>query len=139
MRTWIQTNTRSRTLVVWLSANSFESAFDTGDHDAGHSFKWSAIRVACQSNSEITIVAISARIRSASPRWLPSKRLGRCTLRIQSAPITPASTSTQKMSTSSAYQPWCPSHGNVECLSTMPIIAIRIVGTSTRKPQKMNA
>ena len=36
----------------------------------------SAIRVACHSSSVSTIVAISARIRSASPRWLPSKRPG---------------------------------------------------------------
>ena len=43
------------------------------------------------------------------------------------------------MSTSSAYQPWWPSHGSVACLSTIPIIAITIVGRSTRKPQKMNA
>ena len=46
---------------------------------------------------------------------------------------------TAKMSTSSAYQPWWPSHGNVACLSTAPIIAITIVGPSTRNPQKMNA
>ncbi len=82
MSTWIQTNTRSSTLVVWLSANSFDSAFDTGDQDAGHSFRCSAIRVACQSSRLITMVAIMARIRSASPRWLPSKRFGRWTLRM---------------------------------------------------------
>ena len=56
-----------------------------------------------------------------------------------SAETTPTSTSTAKMSTSSAYQPWWPSHGNVACLETAPIIAITIVGPSTRKPQKMNA
>jgi len=66
--TWIQTKTRSSTFVVWSSANRCERALETGDHDAGHSFRWSAMRVACQSSSEITIVAISARIRSASPR-----------------------------------------------------------------------
>ena len=49
--------------------------------------------------------AISARMRSASPRWLPSKRRGRCTLRIQNAVATPTSTSTAKRSTRSAYQP----------------------------------
>ena len=41
---------------------------------------------------------------------------------------TPASTSTANRSTRNAYQPWCPSHGNVACLSTIPIIAITIVG-----------
>ena len=40
--------------------------------------------------------AISARIRSASPRWLPSKRAGRWTLRITTAAITPTSTSTRE-------------------------------------------
>ena len=49
--------------------------------------------------------AISARIRSASPRWLPSKRAGRWTLRMMSAPITPASTSTANRSTMKANQP----------------------------------
>ena len=107
---------------------------ETGDHDAGHSLRCSAIRVACQSSRLITIVAIKARIRSASPRWLPSNRLGFCTLRIHSAAITPASTSTQKMSTSSAYQPWWPSHGSVSCLSTIPISAIRIVGSEHQEP-----
>src|SRR5579872_87684 len=43
------------------------------------------------------------------------------------------------MSTRSWYHPWWPSHGSVECLSTAPIMAMRIVGPSTRKPQKMNA
>ena len=38
-----------------------------------------------------------------------------------------------------AYQPWSPSHGKVACLETTPIIAITIVGPSTRKPQKMKA
>ena len=71
--------------------------------------------------------------------WLPSKRRGRTTLRTHSAEATPISTSTQKMSTSSAYQPWCPSHGNVWWRSTIPIIAITIVGPSARKPQNTNA
>ncbi len=38
-----------------------------------------------------------------------------------------------------ANHPWWPSQGSVSCLSTAPISAIRIVGSSTRKPQKMNA
>ena len=37
----------------------------------------------------VTIPAMSARMRSASPRWLPSKRFGRCTLRIQNAVAMP--------------------------------------------------
>ena len=119
--------------------NRCDSRWLTGDHARGHSLSPSAIRVACQSSSVLTIVAIRARMRSASRRWLPSKRRGRCTLRIHSAASTPASTSTEKTSTSSANQPWCPSHGSVACLSTTPISAIRIVGARTRKPQKMNA
>ncbi len=87
----------------------------------------------------MTIPAIIARIRSASPRWLPSKRFGRCTLRIATAAITPSSTSTANTSTSSANQPWWPSHGSVASRSTAPIIAITIVGKRTTKPQKIAA
>ena len=111
--TCAHTKTRSSTSVAPPSPNRPESAFETGDHDAGHSFRPSAIRDACQSSSVVTIPAISARIRSASPRWLPSKRAGRWTLRIATAPITPTSTSTANTSTISANQPWWPSHGSV--------------------------
>ena len=55
----------------------------------------------------------------------------------QKAVSTPTSTSTAKRSTRNANHPWCPSHGSVACLSTIPIIAITIVGSSTMKPQKM--
>ncbi len=68
IRTCAQTNTRSSTSVVPLSANRPESASDTGDQPAGHSFRPSAIRDACQSSSVVTMPAIRARIRSASPR-----------------------------------------------------------------------
>ena len=44
-------------------------------------------------------------MRSASPRWLPLNRSGRCTLRIQNADVTPTSTSTTKRSTRNANQP----------------------------------
>ena len=137
--TCAQTKTRSSTSVASPSPKRPDSASDTGDHDAGHSFSPSAIRDACQSSSVVTIPAIIARIRSASPRWLPSKRAGRCTLRMITAPITPASTSTANTSTSRANQPWWPSHGRVASRSTAPIIAITIVGNRTRKPQKMAA
>ena len=66
--TWAQTKTRSKTSVAWLSPNSPDSRSDTGDHDAGHSFRPSAMRDACHSSSVVTIPAIMARIRSASPR-----------------------------------------------------------------------
>ncbi len=137
--TCAQTKTRSSTSVPSPSPKRPDSASDTGDHDAGHSFSPSAIRDACQSSSVVTIPAIIARIRSASPRWLPSKRAGRCTLRMITAPMTPASTSTANTSTSRANQPWWPSHGRVASRSTAPIIAITIVGNRTRKPQKMAA
>ena len=137
--TCAQTKTRSRTSVTPPSPNSPDSAFDTGDHDAGHSFRPSAMRDACQSSSVVTIPAISARIRSASRRWLPSKRAGRWILRIATAPITPTSTSTANTSTISANQPWWPSHGSVASRLTAPIIAITIVGKRTRKPQKIAA
>ena len=64
---------------------SVEIAFETGDHASGHSSIPSAIRDACQRRSVVTISAIRPRIRSASPRWLPSNRAGRCTLRIRNA------------------------------------------------------
>ena len=137
--TWAQTNTRSSTRVTASSPNRCESRCDTGAEEAGHSLSPSAIRVACHSSSVVAMVAISARIRSASPRWLPSKRRGRCTLRIHRAQTTPISTSTANTSTRNAYQPWSPSQGNVACLETTPIMAITIVGPSTRKPQKMKA
>ena len=137
--TWAQTKTRSSTSVAEPSPKRPDSASETGDHDAGHSLRPSAIRDACQSSSVVTIPAIRARIRSASPRWLPSKRAGRWTLRITTAPITPASTSTANTSTISANQPWCPSQGSVASRSTAPIIAITIVGKRTRKPQKIAA
>ena len=74
--TCAHTKTRSRTSVTSPSPNRPESAFETGEDDSGHSFRPSAIRDACQQSSVVTIPAISARIRSASPRWLPSKRAG---------------------------------------------------------------
>src|SRR5215213_5555126 len=119
-----QTKARSKTFVTEPSPNRLESASETGDQPAGHSFKSSAIREACQSSSVVTIPAISARIRSASPRWLPSKRAGRWTLRMIAAPITPASTSTANSSAMNANHPWWPSHGSVDSLSTAPIIAM---------------
>src|SRR5215210_2319920 len=139
IRTCAHTKTRSSTLVTPPSPNSPESAFESGDHDSGHSFKPSAMRDACQSTSVVTMPAISARIRSASPRWLPSKRAGRWILRMSTAPITPSSTSNANASTISANQPWWPSHGSVAWRLTAPIIAIRIVGNRTRKPQKIAA
>ena len=139
MTTWIHTNARSSTRVRPSRANRCESRSDTGADEADHSLSPSAIRVACHSSSDSAIVAISARIRSASPRWEPSNRSGRCTLRMYSADTTPTSTSTANMSTMNAYHPWSPSHGNVACLETTPIIATTIVGPSTRKPQKMKA
>ena len=69
--TCAQTNTRSRTSVVVLSAKRPDRASETGDQPAGHSLRPSAIRDACHSSSVVTIPAIRARMRSASPRWLP--------------------------------------------------------------------
>ena len=83
-----------------------------GDEDAGHSLSPVAISAACQRSKVSTISAIRPRIRSASPRWLPLNRSGRCTLRIQKAEITPTRTSTTNTSTRNANQPWCPSHGS---------------------------
>ena len=80
--TWAQTKTRSSTSVAPPSPKRLDSASDTGDQPAGHSFSPSAIRDACQSSSVVTMPAIMARIRSASPRWLPWKRAGRTTLRM---------------------------------------------------------
>ena len=72
-----------------------------------HSFSPSAIRDACQRSSVSTIPAIQARIRSASPRWLPLNRSGRCTLRIQKRRRdTRRARARQKRSTRKANQPW---------------------------------
>src|SRR5919107_460758 len=139
IRTCAQTNARSKNSVTPPSLKRPDSASETGDQDAGHSLRPSAMREACQRSSVVTMPAISARIRSASRRWLPSKRAGRWILRIATAPTTPASTSTANTSTIRANPPWCPSHGSVASRLTAPIIAITIVGTRTRKPQKRAA
>ena len=83
--------------------------------------------------------AIMARIRSASPMWLPSNRAGRCTLRMKKAAHTLSSTSSANRSTRNANQPWWPSQGSVASRSTAPIIAMMMVGNSTMKPQKISA
>ena len=70
-----------------------------------------------RSGSRATAAARSRSSRSARgsgrPRrgGCPRTASARTTLRTHSADATPISTSTQKMSTSSAYQPWWPSHG----------------------------
>ena len=138
-RTCAQTKIRSRASAQLPSPKTWAIAFETGDHEAGHSFRPVAISAACQSSSVSTISAISPRMRSASPRWLPLNRSGRCTLRIQNAEVTPTSTSTTKRSTRNANQPCDPSHGSVSPFATAPISAITIVGKRTRKPQKMSA
>ena len=78
---------RSRTSAQLPSPNTCAIAFETGDQPAGHSFSPVAIRAACHRSSVSTISAIRPRIRSASPRWLPLNRSGRCTLRIQNADV----------------------------------------------------
>ena len=132
--TCAQTSARSRASVAEPEPKIPERASATGDQPAGHSLRSSAIRLACHSSSVVTMPAIMARIRSASPRWLPSKRAGRWSLRIATAASTPASTRTAKTSTSSANQPWWPSHGSVAWRSTAPIIAITIVGQEDEEP-----
>jgi hypothetical protein len=57
--TCAHTKTRSSASVASPSPKSRESAFETGDQPAGHSFSPSAISVACQSSSVVTIRAIS--------------------------------------------------------------------------------
>ncbi len=137
--TCAQTSTRSITSVPSPPPNRLETAFETGDHSAGYSFRPSAMREACQPISVTTMPAIASRIRSASRRWLPSNRRGRWILRIAKAAITPISTIVANTSTISANQPCSPSHGMVEVFETTPISAMMIVGKSTTKPQKMNA
>ena len=46
-------------------------------------------------------------MRSASPRWLPSKRRGRTTLRMKKRDATPISASTQNTLASASYQAQC--------------------------------
>ena len=52
---------------------------------------------------------------------------------------TPIATSVAKRSERNAYQAALPSHGRVASSSTIATAASRIVGSSTMKPQKMNA
>ena len=72
-------------------------------------------------------------MRSASPRWLPSKRRGRTTLRMKKATATPISASTQKTLARVSYQ--CGATSS----STIATIASGIAGKSTMKAQKMKA
>jgi hypothetical protein len=139
VRTCAHTKMRSRVSSHPPSLISVEMAFETGDQPAGHSLIPRAICEACQSRSVVTISAMRPRMKSASPRWLPSNRGGRCTLRIRNADATPTSTSTQKTSTRRKNHPWWPSQGSVQSASTAPRSAITIVGKSTTKPQKMKA
>ena len=81
----------------------------------------------------------ATRMTSASPRCEPRNRAGRTTFRITTAVTIPTSTSTLKRSTIQPNHVWPPSQGSSACLSTAAIIAMTIVGKSTRKPQKMNA
>ena len=84
--------------------------------------------------------AISARIRSASPRWLPSKRAGRCTLRMQTAADhADAARARRTGRPGTRTSPGGRATGSVASRSTAPIIAITIVGKRTRKPQKIAA
>jgi hypothetical protein len=101
-----QTKTRSSTSVVVSSAKRPESALETGDQSDGHGFRSSAMSVACQKSSVVTIPAIKAKMKSASLRWLPSNLRGRWIFRIAKAASTPTRTSVAKTSTRSAYQPW---------------------------------
>ena len=137
--TCAQTKARSSTLVTEPSPNRPESALDTGDEPAGHSFRPSAIRVACQSSSVDDDPGDQRQdqVGLAQVAALEARRA--LHLADRAAAITPASTSTAKTSTSSANQPWWPSHGSVASRSTAPISAIRIVGKRTRKPQKIAA
>ena len=143
--TCAHTKTRSSASVVASSAKIPESASETGDQPAGQGFRPSAICVACQRSRVVAIPAMRARMRSASPRWEPSNRAGRCTFRIENADTTPTSTRTANTSTRSAYQPWCSSQPSGEpdgrdgSRSTMAAIAMKIVGKRTTNPQKMNA
>ena len=143
--TCAHTKTRSSASVVESSANTPESASATGDQSAGQGFRPSAICVACQRSRVVAIPAMRARMRSASPRWDPSNRAGRCTFRIENADTTPTSTRTAKTSTRSAYQPWCSSQPSGEpdgrdgSRSTIATTAMKIVGKRTTNPQKMNA
>ena len=104
--TCAHTNTRSSTFVAVPSPNRPDSAFDTGDQLAGHSFRPSAIRDACQSSSVVDDPGDQRQdqVGLAEVAALEARRALRpcgCTPRA----ITPASTSTANTSTSSANQP----------------------------------
>ena len=95
--------------------------------------------MAFHSRSVPTIARIVSRIRSASPRWLPSNRAGRCTLRIQNAVRTPSATSVANTSVSNANHAALPRNGRFQAGSTIATDASRIDGSSTMNPQKIAA
>ena len=122
------------------SPNRCESAFATGDQRAGHSFSPSAMRVACHSSSVVTMPAIMRQdqVGLAQVAALEARRPLHLADHDRARPR-PTSTSTANRSTRNANQPWWPSHGQRGVAGRPPpIIAITIVGNSTRKPQKMN-
>ena len=108
----------------------------------GYSFRPSAMREACQRTS-VDDDARDQRAGSGRPRrrWLPSKRRGRCTLRIANAVSTPTSTMHGEQVDQECEPALLgPSHGmRRSSFETTPISAMTIVGRSTMKPQKMNA
>ncbi len=144
-RTCAQTKTRSSTSVVVSSEKSPESAFDTGDQPAGHVFRSSAMRVACQRPSDVTIAAMSPRMRSASPRWLPSKRRGRWILRIENAREDAdehearEDVDEERVPALVSSQPSGEPEESGFSRSRIAAVAMKIVGKRTRKPQKMKA
>ena len=135
-----RTRARGR-FVASLWPNRCDSAFDTGDHDRRPLVQAERDpRRRATAAASIAIVAISARIRSASPRWLPSKRRGRWTLRIQ----TRRDHADQHEHGEQVDEQRVPAlmaepRAASSACRRSPISAIRIVGSSTRKPQKMNA
>ena len=84
-------------------------------------------------------VPIQARISTASPRWLPRKRIGLTTSRLMSASPTPASTATQKMSWAKAMTNAPGTSLNRKPCHNASTIAWAMAVSSTRKPQKMSA
>ena len=87
-----------------------------------------------------TMPAISARIRSASPRWLPSKRRGRDTLRIRTRDRDADQHEHGEDVDEQGEPALAPSHGERRARGRRRRSSpCRIVGKRTRKPQKMNA
>ena len=137
-----QTNTRSATRARRPRPKRCESAFESGDQLA-RATRSGPARSARRARQQRDARRPAIRRGSGRPRrrWLPSKRCRpHAPCGSTSAATTPSSTSSDE-DVDEHREPALVRRatGASAWRSTAPIIAITIVGKSTKKPQKMNA